>query len=343
MRFRHGKEALAMTEASSSARSPERQKRVKRLKRMIVGTILFLMIVPTVIAVILGIRLGFAKRELLKTREELNYYLELQSELDFAARENLETIDNSVETEEAGNGDSESEKPVPPRELTKDEIAELTLSDDELYEGYRKVYLTFDDGPSSNTDDILDVLAEYNVKATFFVIKKEGRNYENMYRRIVDEGHTIGMHSCTHEYSVVYGSREGFMADTKELRDFIYLVTGVESNFYRFPGGSSNRVSRVDIKLLAQDLHEEGIEYYDWNLSSQDSAGGLHTKEEIIQNSITKITNYDEVIILFHDTGSKVSTVEALPEIIQYIQSLDNTVILPITDGTRPIQHLKAK
>lgn len=324
-----------MTESGSSAKSPERQKRVKRLKRMIVGTILTLMIVPTVTAVILGIRLGSVKRDLTQTREELNYYLELQSELDFVAREELE---NEVfePTEETVREPYEAPADTV---LSDREIEDLTLTDDELYEGYRKVYLTFDDGPSSNTDDILDVLAEYNVKATFFVIKKEGRSNENLYRRIVDEGHTIGMHSCTHEYSVVYASREAFMTDTKELRDFIYMVTGVESNFYRFPGGSSNRVSPVDVKLLAQDLHSEGIEYFDWNLSSQDSAGGLHTKEEIVTNSISKITNYDEVIILFHDTGSKVSTVEALPEIIKYIQSLDNTVILPITEGTRPIQH----
>jgi len=323
-----------MTEAATSAKSPARQKRVKRLKKIIVGTIITLIVLPTLVAVILGVRMTGLKHELIKTRDELNWYLEQQSELDFSKKEEVMAESS---TEVATESEPETESSV---KLTEGEIKDLTLGDDELYDGYRKVYLTFDDGPSSNTDDILDVLAQYDVKATFFVIRKEGRNFEKLYRRIVDEGHSIGMHSCTHEYSVVYADRESFLQDTKSLRDYIYLVTGVESNIYRFPGGSSNRVSKVDVRTLARDLHEEGIEYFDWNVSSQDSAGGLHTKEEIVQNSIRKIADYDEVIILFHDTNSKVSTVEALPDIIKYIQSLDNTVILPITDGTRPIQHL---
>lgn len=335
-----------MTDVKSQAKSPARQKRVKRLKRIIVGFIITMMIVPLTLALILGIRLGVIKRELIKTQEELNFYLEQQSEQDFAEREtgitdglvsgkSDDTADLSTDSNAAGNSRDEI--------IVSDaELADLTLSEDELYDGYRRVYLTFDDGPSSNTDDILDILKEYNVKATFFVIKKEGRNFEKLYRRIVEEGHTIGMHSCTHEYSVVYAGRDEFMADTKDLRNYIYLVTGVESNFYRFPGGSSNRVSRVDVKTLAKDLHNEGIEYYDWNLSSQDSAGGIHSAGDIFYNSTNRIKDYNDVIILFHDTNSKVTTVEALPEIIKYIQSLDNTVILPITEDTRPIQHLSA-
>lgn len=324
-----------MTEVETSAKSLKRRKRIERLKKIIIGTVITFITVPLITAVILGIRLGFVKRELDRTREELNWYLEQQSEIYFTEN----TDDPLVEDTEEPVSEPETVASV---SLSDDEVDKLRLSDDELYDGYRKVYLTFDDGPSSNTDDILDILAEYNVKATFFVIKKEGRNFEKLYRRIVDEGHTIGMHSCTHEYSVVYKDRESFMQDTKTLRDYIYLVTGVESNFYRFPGGSSNRVSRVDVKTLAGDLHREGIEYFDWNVSSQDSAGGIHTRDDIYNSATARITNYDEVIILFHDTNSKVTTVEALPDIIKYIQSLDNTVILPITDGTRPIQHLSA-
>lgn len=326
-----------MTEVTASAKSPARQKRVKRLKKIIVGFFLTVMIIPTVIAVVFGILYASAKRDLNVARDELNWYLEQQSEYDFVSGNSEgEGLNEVINNDEPKTDNIRSEQAT----LTEGELKNLKLSDDELYEGYRKVYLTFDDGPSANTDDILDILAEYDVKATFFTIMKEGNNFENLYRRIVNEGHTIGMHSCTHEYSVVYKDRESFMEDTKKLRNFIYMVTGVESNFYRFPGGSSNRVSRVDVKTLARDLHEEGIEYFDWNVSSQDSAGGIHTSDEIFANATSRIKNYDEVIILFHDTNSKVSTVEALPEIIKYIQSLDNTVILPITDGTRPIQHL---
>ncbi len=92
--------------------------------------------------------------------------------------------------------------------------------------------------------------------------------------------------------------------------------------------------------LFADELSKEGIVFFDWNISSQDASAILQTKGQIVRNATEKITKYDEVIILFHDLGSKVSTVEALPEIIEYIQGLDNTVILPITRETNPIHHL---
>ena len=227
--------------------------------------------------------------------------------------------------------------------MTDEEIAALSLSTEELYDGYRKVYLTFDDGPSANTEAILDILKQYDVKATFFVIMREGREFEDLYRRIVDEGHTLGMHSCTHVYSTLYKDEQSFREDTERLRNFLYMVTGVESDFYRFPGGSSNKVSPVDMKIYAKILEDEGIEYYDWNMSSQDATSPILPRESIVHNVTSNIKYFSEPMILFHDTGSKVTTVEALPEIIEYIQSLDNTVILPISKDTNPIQHISVE
>lgn len=329
-----------MADVNASFKSPSRVRRVKRLKKTIVILALLIILIPSFIAVFLGIRVSGLKKELVNTTEQLNYYLELQSELNFLNS----TEETNVTVAEEDKITDDIEKPVDiPKDLSLEEIAALSLSDEEIYEGYRKVYLTFDDGPSANTDDILDILNQYGVKATFFVVEKEGKNYEKLYQRIVNEGHSIGLHSTTHEYSVVYKSEDAFYEDTTKLRNYIYLVTGVESNLYRFPGGSSNHVSRVDMKSFAKILNDNGIEYFDWNISSQDASGVLQTKNQIVNNVTKNLTKHDEAIILFHDAESKSTTVQALPEIIEYIQSLDKTVILPITGETDPIQHLSVK
>lgn len=331
----------------------ERAKRVQRLKKIIIVTILSMVVIPTGLAIFFGIRLHIYKNSLLQTREELNYYLELQSEADYREKNELPqtpkevkepALSDNVGTEAA---DSAKEAETTPKltysDLTAEEIEALELTDEEIYDGYRKVYLTFDDGPSSNTDDILDILKEYGVKATFFVIKKEGKSNEKLYQRIVDEGHSIGMHSTSHKYAQVYESEEAFLEDTYSLRNFLYLVTGVESDIYRFPGGSSNKVSKIGMKTFAQALNNEGIIYFDWNVSAKDSSTPRPTADEIVYNVTSEIKKYNEVIILMHDTQSRKTTVSALPRIIEYIQSLDDTVILPITRGTKPVQHLTVK
>lgn len=111
--------------------------------------------------------------------------------------------------------------------------------------GIRRVYLTFDDGPSANTDRILDILAQYGVKATFFVVGKEG--YTDQYRRIVEDGHTLAMHSYSHRYNEVYASLDSYKADLTKLHDYLYELTGEDCRFVRFPGGSSNTVSKVSM------------------------------------------------------------------------------------------------
>jgi len=299
--------------------------------------------VPTGLSIFFGIRLAIARNEIEEINDQLNHYLESESEREF------ETFLIQEPDSETDASDSE---PVPTEDavirpnyeysaLTAEEIEALELSDEELYEGYRKVYLTFDDGPSSNTDDILAILAKYNVKATFFVQKKEGLSNEKLYRRIVDEGHAIGMHSTSHVYKEVYASEDAFSEDTTEIRDYIYMVTGVETNLYRFPGGSSNHVSKVDMSILAQSLLDRNIIYFDWNISSGDSAYPRPSADDIYTNVTKNLKKYGNAIILMHDTGSRDTTVEALPRIIEYILSMEDTVILPITEETKPVRHLK--
>ena len=204
----------------------------------------------------------------------------------------------------------------------------------------RKVYLTFDDGPSANTDDILDILAAYDVKATLFVVGKEGEWAEEKYKRIVEEGHTLAMHSYSHDYNKLYGSMEGFTEDIEKQQNYLYEITGVKSMYFRFPGGSSNKQAD-NIRDCIAYLDEQGISYYDWNCSAQDATKKPLPAETIVENCMTSMGNRKNVIILLHDGKSRDTTVEALPLLIESIQELENTEILPISDSTVPVQHIK--
>lgn len=204
-----------------------------------------------------------------------------------------------------------------------------------------KVYLTFDDGPSENTEAILDILAEYDVKATFFVTGKEDEESQAIYRRIVEEGHTLGMHSYSNKYSVIYQSEEAFAADYQKLKDYLYEVTGTECRYYRFPGGSSNQISNVSMNTLIQFLNEQDIVYYDWNVSAGDAASAAYTADEIVENVTEDVVKYKTSVVLLHDSADKSTTVEAMRPLIEALQHMD-AEILPIDEDTQVIQYVKA-
>ncbi len=226
------------------------------------------------------------------------------------------------------------EKPDEPESTEVEESSEVVYDED-----FRKVYLTFDDGPSIYTEQILDILDEYGVKATFFVTGEEANSHPERYKEIVERGHTIGMHSYSHKYNEIYASVQGFSEDLKKLRDFLYDTTGVTPSIYRFPGGSSNTVSTIPMKELCDYLNQEKITYFDWNISSKDATNKRLTSDEIVKNCTENLAEYQNAVILMHDTAEKKSTVEALAPMIEEILSMDNTQILPITEDTVIIQH----
>jgi len=213
-------------------------------------------------------------------------------------------------------------------------------SEDIATETGHKVHLTFDDGPSIYTREILDILDEYNVKATFFVVGKENEVAEDLLWEIVERGHSLGMHSYSHDYNEIYASLDAFSADFTRLQEYLFDVTGVKSKIYRFPGGSSNTVSTVDMKLFADYLEEQGVTFYDWNISSGDGSSIPLPAETIVANCTDTIEKWSSSIILLHDSGDKRTTVDALPTIIENILAVEDTVILPITEDTKPVQHI---
>lgn len=249
---------------------------------------------------------------------------------------------NGKEPVEAAAGASEKGGQGQPEEST---LAEVTTeagneseTKPEAVSGEKKVYLTFDDGPSINTPKILDILDEYGVKATFFTIcNTRPRDIESM-KRIIESGNTIAIHSVSHEYSQVYASMDSFKEDVLGMQQYIYDNTGYETWFYRFPGGSSNKRAKCDIEECKNFLEEEGFIYFDWNVDSGDAKYNNVPKKEIVENVLSGIGDYGEYVVLMHDAAAKSTTVEALPEIIEGLKERGYE-ILPITRDTRPIHH----
>lgn len=306
-----------------------RRKRVQFLKKLIIFILVMAILIPTVLCIILGIQLHNVRKEL----------KELQTQIkETAVIYSGETVPGAEDTEEYTEEYEASGVDVSKRDLSQNADENVTEEPDE---NVRKVYLTFDDGPSSNTKQILDILAEYDVKATFFVVGKEEEQYQALYKRIVEEGHTLGMHSYSHKYDEIYQSVDSYAQDLNKLQEFLYETTGVWCRFCRFPGGSSNTVSKVDMYELITYLDEQDITYFDWNISSGDASSSYISSDTILRNCLTKLPQYEECIILMHDASNKNTTVEALPRLIEEIQAMEDTIIVPITEDTEPIQHIR--
>lgn len=204
----------------------------------------------------------------------------------------------------------------------------------------KTIYLTFDDGPSYLTNDILNILNKENVPATFFVIGSHIDEYSNTVSRAYNEGHTIGLHTFTHNYKYVYSSDDNYFNDLKQINDKVYNITGHHSRIVRLPGGSSNTVSKKYNKgivtRITTTLNNNNYYYFDWNVDSGDASGKL-TKDQIIHNTKLNL-HHGTNIILMHDTAAKKSTVEALPEIIKYAKENGYT-FARITKDTMSIRH----
>lgn len=208
-------------------------------------------------------------------------------------------------------------------------------------EGKRKVYLTFDDGPSVYTEEILKILREYNVKATFFVTGAKEAKYNKWYKKIIEEGHTLGIHTYSHVYSDIYSSLEAFQADFNKLRNHIYDQTGEWVNLYRFPGGSGNNVlTWKNRQTIMKWMDSQDIVYYDWNVAPEETGRKEPTAQQIANNCIEGVKNNDTAIVLLHDAGGRKSTIEALPLIIEGIKRLDDTILLPIDEETVTLQQI---
>lgn len=187
------------------------------------------------------------------------------------------------------------------------------------------VYLTFDDGPSSNTGRVLDILKQNGVHGTFFVVGKDDEKSRQTLKRIVAEGNVIGVHSWTHDYAYIYKNEANFLSDFNKLSDFITATTGVRPQVCRFPGGTNNtqclKYGGPIMGKLLKDVQDMGFQEYDWNASAADASNPVPTAQQVRAAMVNTTVQHKTCILLCHDSGQHDSTVQALPDVIRTLRN----------------------
>lgn len=192
-------------------------------------------------------------------------------------------------------------------------------------ESKKVIYLTFDDGPAKKvTTDVLDILEEYKVKATFFVVGEQFKGNEDILKRIHSDGHSLGLHSYTHNFSKLYKgnvvNKEFFINEMLQCQNELKEITGINARILRFPGGSHKRLS----KDLLSELREHNLKVYDWTHSSEDGVNLKASPDTLFKKSLKKIPSCKEspgVILLMHCNASNKNSVKALPSIIEHYKN----------------------
>ena len=208
-----------------------------------------------------------------------------------------------------------------------------------LKDGIKTCYLTFDDGPSSNTKEILDILDEYHIKATFFVTGTSPKDFHYI-KEAYQKGHTIGLHTYSHDYEYIYSSLKNYISDLNKIKDVVYQQIGMNVNFIRFPGGSSNLVSKKYndgiMTRLTKKVIDLGYQYYDWTSINGDGEG-IKTVDGLKKKAIEEIGNREDIMFLMHDSGTQENTVKALPDILDYL--IEQGYVFQVLDETSPTFH----
>ena len=292
-----------------AAEAAYRKKRVKRIKKIIVGTAIALLLLPTIMCLFLLVKVHSLEKQIETISKVSDSYV-------------VKAQEKEVKTTKAPKKASTAEPTIKPTDDTTT----------------KKVYLTFDDGPGSQTGEILDILKKNHVKATFFVTGKEDASSKKVYQRIVKEGHTLAMHSYSHIQDVIYDSKEAFEKDLKQINRCLYEATGVRTKFYRFPGGSSTQNTSLPIQNFIDVLKKNHYLYLDWNVISPDINNANATKEQVVTGVMQGVDAYDTAVVLMYDVADKPMTVKALPSIIKQIKA-KNYELLPVDESMILIQH----
>jgi peptidoglycan/xylan/chitin deacetylase (PgdA/CDA1 family) len=341
-------------ENNSSNGCTDRRKRINRMKTAIIIFVIIFMLIQMIFCIILGLQVN-------RLQNQVKQLISIHSQYDLAEEDGESSyayaavkevpvvtptavpgqeIDKTIEATNSKDQDT-SEK-------SADSDQEAQKSKDEKADSPRtgkyankKIYLTFDDGPSMYTDDILDILKEYDVKATFFVVGKTDDYSKKMYQRIVEEGHTLGMHSYSHVYSKIYNSVEDFEKDFTKLSKLLYDTTGYKPTIFRFPGGSDNMVNKHGMEEFIRYLNKNDIVYFDWNVLNGDATGTEYTEDQLIDNVLGGVNAWENSIVLMHDSQTKRATVGSLPGLLTVLES-EGAQMLPIDKDVTPIQMIKA-
>lgn len=201
------------------------------------------------------------------------------------------------------------------------------------------VYLTFDDGPSKNTPQILSLLQKYGIGATFFVINGK---YNYYMKDIVNSKSAIALHSYSHKYPEIYSSEKAFLDDLEKIHNLVLEETGIDTKIIRFPGGSSNTISRKYCKgimtNLVKDTQKAGYIYFDWNCDNGDAGGQNVTADYQIKKATKYSKKAKNIVILMHDIDSCGINLDALSGIIDFYQS-EGADFGVITENSPRVYH----
>lgn len=285
--------------------------KVRRINKNKIAILIIILLLLIVLATISGIKI--ADNNAKKEHEQ-----EIENQIQQAKLEEIEKQKQEEEARLAAIQKRTEQTSNPFTEEQKDNILHIYRST-----GEKRVFLTFDDGPSQSvTPLILDLLKQENIKATFFVLGNNVRNNPDLVKREFDEGHYIANHGYSHRYSSIYSSPEATLEEYNNTEQAIKDALGNQnysSKLFRFPGGSNGGYYHDAKQNSKEYLRENGIVHLDWNCLSKD-AEGVNTKESLLQNVIDTAGGKDSVVVLMHDASDKILTYETLTDIINYFR-----------------------
>lgn len=283
--------------------------------------------------ILISVQIAFSWNNLLAKNETINTSQTIAS----TSQQEVQNTTNTTETQSKPTENKTNENKTQTNKVSENKTAESKTT---TSNGKSIAYLTFDDGPSSITNSVLDILKKYNIKATFFVINSGSYNKTTLQRE-VNEGHTIGLHAYDHNYAIAYKDDNSYLDGIDKLRAKVKADTGFDSHYIRFPGGSSNTISKRYSKgimsRITKTAKQRGYKYYDWNVDDDD-AGSARTADDCYNNVVKELRPNRSNIVLMHDFGTNKKILEALPRIIEYCQKNGYTM-LPIDDNTPEIHH----
>ena len=280
------------------------------LKRVLLTILAIVVIILVIIAIVIAITNAIKNRQKEKQQVQEAYSQVIETN----KNEQLEREEEKKKQEEE---QAKKEKLPQLTEIGKENITHIYSSDK------KRAFLTFDDGPSSQTESILNILKEQNIKATFFVLGSRVEAMPEMVKKIYDEGHYIANHGYSHKYSEIYASPQSVLDEYTRCNDAVRNAIGepeYNSHLFRFPGGLAGG-SYAEIKQQAKELlNQNNVVNVDWNALNGDTEIQKPTREIELQRIKETTENKNSVVILMHDTPAKHVTVEALPQIIQYLK-----------------------
>lgn len=324
---------------------------VRFFKHLILTVTALLIIVPTVLCILLAVDNGKKSEEIDRLNSQLSAQPQVSQTSDDQSRTSSAT--ESSDNTKAEPSVTESEKPVTTAAETTATTAETTTNapettgsvpesipdsenadksytslfpdlyaekyDGEYEDSENTVYLTFDDGPSVLTENLLYYLRQENVKATFFVVPERTDYCYSLLKQISDAGHSIGIHSASHDYEKIYASVDAFLDDFNEAYEIVLEATGKAPDIYRFPGGSVNDYNEKTRDDIISEMDRRGFTYFDWNVDSNDWQG--HGWTTLYTDVLKDAEEFSSPVILFHNTGDRDNTVLVIEDIIKALKN----------------------